>query len=115
MLLLFNTLVFACPRSGKNSLLVEDFAGKDLLPVVVQFMAVPCDGQFAELSQTSTHMVGNTSVEILKSFDGGNVENHFNISMVACGGHGPFESHWGVHFHYRYNHVRYTLGTVDHR
>ena len=43
------TLVFACPRSGKNSLLVEDFAGKDLLPVVVQFMAVLSESSFLVL------------------------------------------------------------------
>ena len=57
------TLVFACPRSGKNSFLVEDFAGKNLLPVVVQFIAVPCDGPLADSLQSSTHMVGNSIYE----------------------------------------------------
>ena len=38
------TLVFACPRSGKNNLLVEDVAGKILLPAVVQMMAVSGHG-----------------------------------------------------------------------
>ena len=77
------TLVFACPRSGKNNLLVEDVAGKMLLPNVVHLMAVSGHGTNVESSRSSTIMVGNLSVEISKAFHEGNVENHFNNSVLA--------------------------------
>jgi len=53
----FATLVIACPRSGKNNMLVEDVAGKMLLPDVVQMLAVSCHGTLDESSRSSTNVV----------------------------------------------------------
>ena len=77
------TLVFACPRSGKNNFVVEDVAGKMLLPNVVHMMAVSGHGTLVKSSRSSTNVVGNLSVEISKAFHEGNVGNHFNNSLLV--------------------------------